>query len=127
VTISSFYDPLVSKLSVWAPTRALAIARMRRALSEYVVTGIRTNLVFHEKLFAQPEFCAGKYDTGFIERHKEALLGYTAVPEVDRDGERFAVALAASRIELSAGQKTAQESAGEGLSPWVQEHRRTRA
>src|SRR5262249_15955774 len=65
--ISSYYDPLISKLSVWAPTRERAIARMRRALSEYVVTGIRTNLAFHEKLFAHPEFAAGQYDTGFID------------------------------------------------------------
>ncbi len=41
---------------------------MRRALSEYIVTGIRTNLAFHEKLFQHPEFVAGRYDTGFIER-----------------------------------------------------------
>ena len=79
-TISSFYDPLISKLSVWAPTRERAVARMRRALSEYVVTGIRTNLAFHEKLFAHPEFVAGRYDTGFIERHKDELLGYPRVP-----------------------------------------------
>ena len=46
------------------PTRERAVARMRRALSEYVVTGIRTNLAFHEKLFAHPEFVAGSYDTG---------------------------------------------------------------
>src|SRR5262249_52981276 len=62
--ISSFYDPLISKLSVWAPTRERAITRMRRALSEYVVTGIRTNLSFHEKLLEHPEFVAGRYDTG---------------------------------------------------------------
>ena len=77
-TISSFYDPLISKLSVWAPTRERAVARMRRALSEYVVTGIRTNLAFHEKLFAHPEFAAGRYDTGFIERYKDALMGYAS-------------------------------------------------
>src|SRR5258708_32253493 len=50
--ISSYYDPLISKLSVWAPTRGHAIARMRRALGEYVVTGIRTNLGLHANLFA---------------------------------------------------------------------------
>src|ERR1700729_3844221 len=75
-TISSFYDPLISKLSVWAPTRERAVARMRRALSEYVVTGIRTNLAFHDRLFAHPEFAAGHYDTGFIERYKDDLLSY---------------------------------------------------
>src|SRR5260370_9636995 len=77
--ISSFYDPLISKLSVWAPTRERAVARVRRALSEYVVTGIRTNLAFHEKLFVHPDFVAGNYDTGFLDRHKHALL---ASPEL---------------------------------------------
>jgi acetyl-CoA carboxylase biotin carboxylase subunit len=124
VTISSFYDPLVSKLSVWAPTREQAIARMRRALGEYVVTGIRTNLVFHEKLFTHPEFCAGDYDTGFIDRNKEALLGYDKVPEADRPALAVAVALAASRLELRAGQQTAEESTGGARpSPWVHQHR----
>src|SRR5690606_3882539 len=69
--ISSFYDPLVSKLCVWAPTRELAVRRMRRALSEYVVTGIRTNIPFHLALMSQPDFIAGNYDTGFIGRHED--------------------------------------------------------
>ncbi|HEU4537726.1 MAG TPA: biotin carboxylase N-terminal domain-containing protein, partial [Polyangiaceae bacterium] len=73
--ISSFYDPLVSKLSAWAPDRPRALARMRRALGEYAVTGIRTNLGFHQRLLEHPEFLAGAYDTGFIDRHREVLLG----------------------------------------------------
>src|SRR5580704_8745545 len=98
-TISSFYDPLISKLSVWAPTRERAVARMRRALSEYVVTGIRTNLAFHEKLFAHPDFAAGRYDTGFIERNRDALLGYPRVEPERRDAVAVAVAIAAARSE----------------------------
>jgi acetyl-CoA carboxylase biotin carboxylase subunit len=123
-TISSFYDPLISKLSVWAPTRERAVARMRRALSEYVVTGIRTNLAFHEKLFAHPEFAAGRYDTGFIERYKNDLLGYPTVPADRRQAVAAAVAIAAARMERATGatQATAGES-GSRLSPWVAQHR----
>jgi acetyl-CoA carboxylase biotin carboxylase subunit len=123
-TISSFYDPLISKLSVWAPTRERAVARMRRALSEYVVTGIRTNLAFHDKLFAHPEFIAGHYDTGFIERHKDALLGYPLVKGEQRDAVAVAVAIAAARMERATGaaQATLGES-GSRLSPWVSHHR----
>src|ERR1700734_3048305 len=95
-TISSFYDPLISKLSVWAPTRERAIARMRRALGEYVVTGIRTNLAFHDRLFAHPEFPAGRYATGFIERYKADLLGHAPVTEGRRDAVAVAVAVAAA-------------------------------
>ncbi|MFO0659783.1 MAG: acetyl-CoA carboxylase biotin carboxylase subunit [Polyangiaceae bacterium] len=122
-TISSFYDPLVSKLSVWAPTRELALARMRRALSEYVVTGIRTNLAFHEKLLAHPEFAAGKYDTGFIERHRDQLLGYGNVPAEEAPTLAIAAALAAARIELRDNRATGAAASSGGLSPWVQQHR----
>jgi acetyl-CoA carboxylase biotin carboxylase subunit len=122
--ISSFYDPLISKLSVWAPTRERAVARMRRALSEYVVTGIRTNLAFHEKLFAHPEFAAGRYDTGFIERYKDELLGYPRVEADRRDAVAVAVAIAAARSERATGAKEARQGeTGSRLSPWVAQQR----
>ena len=122
--ISSFYDPLISKLSVWAPTRERAVARMRRALSEYIVTGIRTNLAFHEKLFAHPEFAAGRYDTGFIERYQDELLGYSVVPEADREKVAVAVAIAAARLEGATGVKDADAGeTGARLAPWVATHR----
>ena len=122
--VSSYYDPLVSKLCVWAPTRERAVARMRRALSEYIVTGIRTNLAFHEKLFSHPEFVAGRYDTGFIDRHKDALLGYPNVPEVDHDAVAVAIAIAAARMERATGANVAEAGeSGSRLSPWVAHHR----
>ncbi len=122
--ISSYYDPLVSKLSVWAPDRARAVERMRRALTEYVVTGIRTNLAFHEKLFVHPEFVAGRYDTGFIERYKDALMGYASPsPELEVP-LAAALAIAGSRLERSAGKlESAAEERGARLSPWVAGHR----
>jgi acetyl-CoA carboxylase biotin carboxylase subunit len=123
-TISSFYDPLISKLSVWAPTRERAVARMRRALSEYVVTGIRTNLAFHEKLFAHPDFVAGNYDTGFLERHRDLLLGYPRVPAGDERSVAVAVAIAASRMERATGVSVATSGeSGSRLAPWVAQHR----
>jgi acetyl-CoA carboxylase, biotin carboxylase subunit len=122
--ISSFYDPLISKLSVWAPTRERAVARMRRALSEYVVTGIRTNLAFHEKLFAHPEFVAGRYDTGFLDRHRDELLGYPRVPAGDEQAVAVAIALAAARMERATGASTATSGeSGSRLAPWVAHHR----
>src|SRR5262249_26416839 len=108
----------------WADTRERAIARMRRALSEYVVTGIRTNLSFHEKLFAHPDFVAGRYDTGFLDRHKETLLGYTAPRDDDRRAVAAAVAIAAARMERETGAKEANVGEqGSRLAPWVQHHR----
>jgi acetyl-CoA carboxylase biotin carboxylase subunit len=122
--VSSFYDPLVSKLCVWAPTRERAVMRMRRALQEYIVTGIRTNLSFHEKLFRHPDFVAGNYDTGFIDRHKDYLLSPPVVAEEDREAVAVAVALASARLERATGVAEADVGASRsGLSPWVAQHR----
>jgi acetyl-CoA carboxylase biotin carboxylase subunit len=119
--ISSYYDPLISKLCAGAPTRAQAIARMRRALVEYVVTGIRTNLAFHENLLASPEFAAGHYDTGFVSRHEGTLVGPPAVDPTLRDALVIAVAAAAARPGTRSESETG--ALASNLSPWVARHR----
>ena len=67
--VSLHYDPLLAKLIVWAEDRPRAIARMRRALGEYLVLGIRTTIPFHRWLMEHPAFRAGALDTAFVERH----------------------------------------------------------
>lgn len=66
-TVPLEYDPLLSKLAVWGRDRAEAIARMRRALEEYAVEGIKTNLAFFRRLLDHPDFLAGRLDTGLID------------------------------------------------------------
>ena len=66
--ISPYYDSLVAKLIVRARDRAEAVARMRRALEMFVVEGIKTSLPLHQRIFADPDFIAGKFDTHFLER-----------------------------------------------------------
>jgi acetyl-CoA carboxylase biotin carboxylase subunit len=123
-TVPQNYDPLVSKLSVWAPDRASALRRMSRALREYVVTGIRTNLVFHEKLLAHPEFAAGRYHTGFIDQHAGDLLGYTKAAADEQEILAAAIAIAAARSERGAAREESLASEERGrLSPWVHQHR----
>jgi acetyl-CoA carboxylase, biotin carboxylase subunit len=61
------YDPLLAKLIVWAATRNAAIARMKRAVSEYSISGITTNLPLFSAIMSDPEFCAGMLHTGFLE------------------------------------------------------------
>ena len=120
--VSSFYDPLISKLTVWGPDRPAALARMRRALGEYVVTGIQTNLSFHERLFVHPEFIAGQYDTGFIDDHRAALID--APDQSGDDGDALAVALAvAVASQQRAAAVPSDPGNGSGLSPWVTAHR----
>ena len=62
------YDSLAAKLLVWRPTRAEALACMRRALAEFVVEGIKTTIPRLQEIFDHPDFIAGKVDTTFIER-----------------------------------------------------------
>jgi acetyl-CoA carboxylase biotin carboxylase subunit len=65
--ISPFYDSLISKLIVWGETRAEAILRMRRALEEYKIIGVRSNIPFHQTLMDSHRFMGGQYDTRFVE------------------------------------------------------------
>ena len=62
-----YYDPLIGKLLVWAPTRQEAIVRMKRALQEYRIRGIKTSIPFHLIVMNNTEFIAGNYDTTFID------------------------------------------------------------
>jgi acetyl-CoA carboxylase biotin carboxylase subunit len=65
--ISPYYDSLISKLIVWGETRAEAILRMRRALEEYKLVGVRTNIPFHQNLMDSHRFMGGQFDTRFVE------------------------------------------------------------
>jgi len=67
-TVSPYYDSMLGKLIVHAPTREQAIARMRRALGECVIEGIKTNIALHRWILKQPPFVEGAYDTHFLER-----------------------------------------------------------
>jgi acetyl-CoA carboxylase biotin carboxylase subunit len=69
--VSIYYDPMISKLAAWGRTRDEAIGRMRRALAEYSVGGIKTTLPFFREIMRDAEFIAGQLDTGFIERFNE--------------------------------------------------------
>jgi acetyl-CoA carboxylase biotin carboxylase subunit len=65
--IPPFYDSLLGKIIAWGSTREEAIARMRRALSELRVEGVKTTTGFHEKLLANDEFRRGRTYTTFVE------------------------------------------------------------
>ncbi len=72
--ITVFYDPLISKLIVWAQNREEAVQRMKRALYEYKITGVKNNIKFLERIMNTGDFIDGKYDTHFIEKHKDFLM-----------------------------------------------------
>jgi acetyl-CoA carboxylase, biotin carboxylase subunit len=72
--VPQFYDPMISKLLAWAPTREQAIARLRRALGEYTVHGITVNLRYLRAVLDHPAFRSGDYDTGFCQKYAKELL-----------------------------------------------------
>jgi acetyl-CoA carboxylase biotin carboxylase subunit len=69
--VSIYYDPMISKLAAWGHTRMEAIDRLRRALDEYSVGGIKTTLPFFREIIRDEEFISGHLDTGFISRFFE--------------------------------------------------------
>ncbi len=93
--VSIYYDPMISKFCVHGRDRAEAIDRMRRALAEYEVGGIKTTLPFFRELMDDAEFIEGKLDTGFIPRFNDRRkVGETT--EIERDIAIIAAALAYS-------------------------------
>jgi 3-methylcrotonyl-CoA carboxylase alpha subunit len=73
-TISPFYDPMIAKVIAWGETREEARLRLLSMLADTAVGGIKTNLAFLRRILATPHFAKAELDTGFIERHAQALL-----------------------------------------------------
>jgi acetyl/propionyl-CoA carboxylase alpha subunit len=107
-------------LCVWAPNRPQALARMRRALFELEIEGLGTNLDFHRALLNVPAFVQGKYDTGFIAEHLDALT--RAEPE--RDSALAAAVLVLTEARRAGARPSRADQASD--SGWVQAYRRFR-
>jgi acetyl-CoA carboxylase biotin carboxylase subunit len=87
-----FYDPMISKLVVWGEDRSAATARMRRALGEYLITGIKTTLPFFTWLFDQPEFAAGRFHTTYLDEVLKTRNGRPFVEPPIEAGDVAAIA-----------------------------------
>lgn len=68
-TIPPYYDSLIAKLIVHGENRLEALARMRRALDMFIVEGVKTSIPLHRRIFADPDFIAGEFDTHFLDRY----------------------------------------------------------
>jgi acetyl-CoA carboxylase, biotin carboxylase subunit len=110
--ISPFYDSMLAKLCVWAPTRDEAAARMRQALAEMRISGLRTNLAFLARILRDPEFLSGAYDTG--------ILGRMAVSAPDAETERLALITAAvlKHEYAESAKPVAAEGRTGGMDAW---------
>jgi acetyl-CoA carboxylase biotin carboxylase subunit len=67
--VPPYYDSLLAKLITFGETRASAIAKMRRALDEFVIEGVRTTIPFHKMMMENPYFLKGEFDTRFVDTH----------------------------------------------------------
>jgi acetyl-CoA carboxylase biotin carboxylase subunit len=108
--IPTFYDSMISKLVVWGDSRESAIARLRRALAEYRVVGVRTTIPFFQWLVDQPAFHSGEFDTTFLDRELQSRRGEPFVAPNAQD-EKDAVVAAALAEFLRAHQAAAAPAA----------------
>lgn len=81
--ISPFYDPMIAKLIVWGADRDAALRNMARALAQYQVVGLATNIGFLQRLIAGQAFATADLDTGLIERHRDTLFPAPVAPTTD--------------------------------------------
>ncbi|MFV5212090.1 acetyl/propionyl/methylcrotonyl-CoA carboxylase subunit alpha [Azonexus caeni] len=112
--ITPFYDPMIAKLIVWDETRDGALARMRKALADYRVAGLTTNIDFLSRLVACPAFAKADLDTGLIERQKDFL--FPAAQPVPRDA--LLVATVGELLWEQHAAKLAAQHSGDPYSPW---------
>jgi acetyl/propionyl-CoA carboxylase alpha subunit len=119
--VSIHYDPMISKFAVYGRDRAEAIDRMRRALMEYEVCGIKTTLPYFREIMEDAEFVSGNLDTGFIPRFNERRKP-SEMPETERDMAIIAASLAYS--DKPAASPNGKAPASSAPSKWVLAGRR---
>ena len=126
--VSLFYDPLLAKLIVWAPTRPEAIARMHRALNELTIDGVETSREFHMRVMEDAEFRAGAIEIQWLERRLDSLVD-AAPPRDVVEAAAISAALLAERERrtrsitepaAAKGAPPAAAAARPELSSWAQ-------
>jgi acetyl-CoA carboxylase biotin carboxylase subunit len=112
-----FYDPLISKLVAWAEDRPRALARMRRALDEYLVMGVKTTLPFFRWLLREPGFSSAMFHTTYLDDVLKARNGRPFADVQPESAELAAIAVAVQAF-LSPGSGTLVNSPSTGTSRW---------
>jgi acetyl/propionyl-CoA carboxylase alpha subunit len=117
--VPTFYDPMISKLIAWGEDRLQATARMRRALDEYEVIGIRTSIPFFRWMLRQPAFASAAFHTGYLDELLQQRAGepFSAwEPSVE---EVAAIAAALHAMHRTNDRRAARSPAG----AWKQQAR----
>ena len=129
-TVPNDYDPLLSKLVAWGNSREETIARLRRALDEYTITGIRTNAGLFRRILEEPEFLRGEIHTRWLDEllrrpHAASSISLEDQAAVSNEAqEAAAVAAAVWQTKQSTAQGPAAALGGESSSRWKLEGRR---
>ena len=126
--VSIYYDPLISKLAAWGRTRNESLDRLRRALDEYEVGGIKTTLPFFREIVRDEEFKSGRLDTGFIARFNERREANRTAGAVEHDQQQEDMAVIAAAIHYATLRKEAsagQQVTGDRENRWKMSGRRS--
>ena len=115
--VSVFYDPMIGKIISHAQTRTQALAVLARHLRGMEVAGPRTNLAFLAAIAEHPQFISGDIDTGFIDRHLDALVPETGVPETGVPGTGLSVTVTGLAVVALMGER-ARAARSKPFSPW---------
>ena len=125
-TVTVNYDPMVAKLVAWGRDRPEAIDRLRRALEEFVVKGIKTSIPFHLRVLQHEVFNEGHYDTGFIDQYMDGGKGGPQVdPGEARRVAHMLAAIAAFRRDKARSERAASRPSGGATEPWKEFGRRS--
>jgi 3-methylcrotonyl-CoA carboxylase alpha subunit len=112
-TVSVYYDPMIAKLIVWDEDRNKALKRMAKALSEYRINGVTTNIDFLYNLASCKPFLEADLDTGFIEKHHAAIF-HDSDQDIVRDATLAALFLVLQQQQLA----VANSNNNDPYSPW---------
>ncbi|MCK4444257.1 MAG: hypothetical protein KAW09_06920, partial [Thermoplasmata archaeon] len=107
--IPTFYDPLFAKIIVWARTRDVAVERMKRALGEWRIEGIKTNIPFHLKILEDESFKKGEIDTAFVQRKQ-------IIEKLRKEGEDLRIEMMHKAAAISAALALSKE----GITNYLQ-------
>ncbi len=112
------YDPLLLKLIAWGETRQQAIERMRWALEETIIAGVRTTIPLYREIFRDPDFLAGRFDTGYLGRFLAARAAGSIAPETDGDHFCRDAALIAAALFAADQRQPSDRGPSAPMSGW---------
>ncbi len=122
--ITPYYDSMIAKLICWGEDRSEAILRMRRALDEYTIMGVKHNIPFHQNLMSSFSFMAGKFDTKWVEEHFSMDIYEDAPTEQELETAAIAATLYAHRQRQLASQVVTRNERDTSNWKWVGRYER---